>query len=75
MKRRQTVTLCGQRKRNSDRPFAHMQFRYKEYNTTERFHVTSHVQTRSPFWCTALNFIEAGLPPYEAAVKHRYRVG
>ena len=23
------------------------------------------------FWCTALNFIEAGLPPYEAAVKHR----
>ena len=38
----------------------------------ERFHVTSRVQNRAPFWCTctALNYCEAGLPPHEAAVEH-----
>ena len=37
----------------------------------EHFQVTSCVQNRVPFWCTALNYSEAGLPPYEAAVEHR----
>ena len=36
----------------------------------EHFHVTSREQNRAPFWCTALNYSEAGLPPYEAAVEH-----
>ena len=33
--------------------------------------MTSHIQNQTPLWCTALNFVEAGLPPYEAAVGHR----
>ena len=37
----------------------------------EHFHVMSHIQNWAPFWCTALNFVEAGLPPYETAVEHR----
>ena len=47
-------------------------------SSIERFHVTSHVQNRAPFWCTALNYSEAGLPPYEAAIEygaHRCQVG
>ena len=38
--------------------------------TIECFHVTSRIQNRRPFWCTALNCSEAGLPPYEAAIEH-----
>ena len=30
--------------------------------------MTSRVQNWMPFWCTALNNSEAGLPPYEAAL-------
>ena len=33
--------------------------------------MTSRTQNRAPFWCTALNYSEVGLPPYKAAVKHR----
>ena len=32
--------------------------------------MTSCVQNRVPFWCTALKYSEACLPPYEAAVEH-----